>query len=85
MNNILDLRARRKQAPSKRKFDKKEIEERGKHYNKKANNFKEYSDMNMRYLRISGILQRKGRGMIIVPAKHILAENWQSRYQMKNQ
>ena len=30
--------------------------------------------MNMRYLRISGILQRKGRGMIIVPAKHILAE-----------
>ena len=74
VNNILDLRARRKQAPSKRKFDKKEIEERGKHYNKKANNFKEYSDMNMRYLRISGILQRKGRGMIIVPAKHILAE-----------
>ena len=74
VNNILDLRARRKQAPSKRKFDKKEIEERGKHYNKKTDNFKQYSDMNMRYLRISGILQRKGRGMIIVPAKHILAE-----------
>lgn len=74
VNNILDLRVRREQAPSKRKFDKKEIEERGKHYNKKANNFKEYSDMNMRYLRISGILQRKGRGMIIVPAKHVLAE-----------
>ena len=36
VNNILDLRARRKQAPSKRKFDKKEIEERGKHYNKKS-------------------------------------------------
>ena len=36
--------------------------------------FFKYSDMNMRYLRISGILQRKGRGMIIVPAKHILAE-----------
>ena len=35
VNNILDLRARRKQAPSKRKFDKKEIEERGKHYIKK--------------------------------------------------
>ena len=38
--------------------DKKEIEERGKHYNKKANNFKEYSDMNMRYLRISGKIGR---------------------------
>lgn len=74
VDNILDLRARRKQAPSKRNFDKEEIAERGKHYDKKANNFKEYSDMNMRYLRISGVLQRKGRGMVIVPAKHILAE-----------
>ncbi len=74
VDNILDLRARRKQAPSKRNFDKEEIAERGKHYDKKANNFKEYSDMNMRYLRIAGVLQRKGRGMVIVPAKHILAE-----------
>ena len=30
--------------------------------------------MNMRYLRISGIFQRKGRGLIIVPTKHVLAE-----------
>lgn len=30
--------------------------------------------MNMRYLRISGVLQRKGRGLIIVPTKRILAE-----------
>lgn len=30
--------------------------------------------MNMRYLRISGVLQRKGRGLIISPAKHVLAE-----------
>lgn len=30
--------------------------------------------MNMRYLRISGVLQRKGRGLIVVPTKHILAE-----------
>ena len=74
VNNILDLRARRKKASSKRKFDRKEIAERGKYYDRKANNFKDYSDMNMRYLRISGVLQRKGRGMVIVPAKHILAE-----------
>lgn len=74
VNNILDLRSRRKQAPSKRNFDRKEVAERGKNYDKKADNFLDYSDMNMRYLRISGMLQRKGRGMIIVPAKHILAE-----------
>ncbi len=74
VNNILDLRKRRASAPAKRPFDKKEIATRGEHYPKKADNFLDYSDMNMRYLRISGVLQRKGRGLIIVPTKHILAE-----------
>lgn len=74
VDNILDLRERRAVAPAKRPFDKKEIAERGKNYDKKAENFLDYSDMNMRYLRISGVLQRKGRGLIIVPTKHVLAE-----------
>lgn len=74
VDHILDLRKRRAAAPAKRPFDKKEIAERGKNYDKKADNFLDYSDMNMRYLRISGVLQRKGRGLIIVPAKHVLAE-----------
>lgn len=74
VDNILDLRKRRAAAPAKRPFDKREIAERGKNYDKKADNFLDYSDMNMRYLRISGVLQRKGRGLIIVPTKHVLAE-----------
>lgn len=74
VDNILNLRERRAAASAKRSFDKKEIAERGKFYNKKRDNFLDYSDMNMRYLRVSGVLQRKGRGMIIVPSKHILAE-----------
>ncbi len=74
VDHILDLRERRKNAPAKRPFDRKEIETRGEHYDKKSANFLDYSDMNMRYLRISGILQRKGRGLIIVPAKHVIAE-----------
>lgn len=74
VDHILDLRKRRAAAPAKRPFDKKEITERGKSYDKKSDNFLDYSDMNMRYLRISGVLQRKGRGLIIVPTKHILAE-----------
>lgn len=74
VDNILDLRQRRAATPAKRPFDKKEIAKRGKNYDKKADNFLDYSDMNMRYLRISGVLQRKGRGLIIVPAKHVLAE-----------
>lgn len=74
VDNILYLRRRREAAPAKRLFDKKEIEKRGKNYDKKKDNFLDYSDMNMRYLRISGVFQRKGRGLIIVPAKHVLAE-----------
>ncbi len=74
VDHILDLRDRRKRATAKRSFDKAEIKERGKHYDKKSDNFLDYCDMNMRYLRISGVLQRKGRGLIIVPSKHILAE-----------
>ncbi len=74
VDNILDLRQRRSAAPAKRPFDKGEIARRGENYDKKADNFLDYSDMNMRYLRISGVLQRKGRGLIIVPTKHILAE-----------
>ncbi len=74
VDRILDLRERRSEVPAKRAFDKKEIAERGKNYSKKTENFYEYSDMNMRYLRISGILQRKGRGLAIVPTKHVLAE-----------
>lgn len=74
VDHILDLRGRRSVAHAKRTFDRKEIAERGKCYDKKSDNFLDYSDMNMRYLRISGVLQRKGRGLIIVPAKHVLAE-----------
>ncbi|MFT4106302.1 MAG: AlwI family type II restriction endonuclease [Lacrimispora sp.] len=74
VENILDLRKRRRAASAKRTFDKLEIAKRGEHYEKKNDNFLDYSDMNMRYLRISGVFQRKGRGLIIVPAKHVLAE-----------
>ena len=74
VDKILDLRKRRSTASSKNVFDKNEIKLRGKDYKGKPGNFVDYADMNMRYLRISGVLQRKGRGLIIAPAKHLLAE-----------
>ena len=58
VDHILDLRQRRAKAPAKRTFDKNEIKERGKYYDKKSENFTDYCDMNMRYLRISGMFQR---------------------------
>lgn len=74
VDNILKLRQARKVAPSKRNFDKEAINERAKNYDHEKHNFLDYADMNMRYLRIGGVLQRKGRGLTIAPSKHILAE-----------
>ena len=74
VDHIIDLRERRKIAPAKKKFDRQEIEARAEHYDKQKANFLDYADMNMRYLRISGVLQRKGRGLMIVPSKHAIAE-----------
>ena len=71
---ILDLRERRKKSPAKKKFDREERLKRAEHYSHAAANFNDYCDMNLRYLRISGVVQRKGRGIIIVPAKHVIAE-----------
>ena len=75
VDHILDLRERRNKAASKRVFDRNEIIQRGENYSKKNSNFTDYCDMNMRYLRISGVLQRKGRGLIISQSKHIIAES----------
>ncbi|BEU86627.1 hypothetical protein TAMA11512_00910 [Selenomonas sp. TAMA-11512] len=74
VDHILELRARRQHALSKKKFDRMEIAQRAEHYAKKSDNFLDYADMNMRYLRITGILQRRGRGLMILPTKHVLAE-----------
>ncbi|MBC3537660.1 AlwI family type II restriction endonuclease [Megasphaera hominis] len=74
VDHILDLRKKRKASVAKKKFDRSVIRERGAHYSKKSDNFKDYCDMNMRYLRISGIIQRKGRGIVIVPSKRLIAE-----------
>lgn len=74
VDSILDLRMRRATAPSKRVFDRDEINERSKRYPKSNANFFDYADMNMRYLRMTGVLQRKGRGLVIAPTKHVLAE-----------
>ena len=74
VDEIIDLRERREASNSKKVFDREETNKRAKNYNKKKSNFKDYCDLNLRYLRITGIVQRKGKGIVIVPSKHILAQ-----------
>ena len=75
VSDILALRARKEKSTAKKVFDSKEYakakQEQG--YSYSAENYKEYGDMNLRYLRASGMFQRKGRGIAIVPEKHSLA------------
>ena len=73
ISKILEIRDRKSKSSAKKRFDHQMYEEFGKDYPKKSENFKEYGDMNLRYLRASGIVQRKGRGIAIVPEKHTLA------------
>lgn len=68
------LRKKRKSATSKRVFDKEQIKLRSRFYDKAVGNFTDYGDMNMRYLRASGVLQRKGRGIQIIGSKHLIVK-----------
>ncbi|WP_196595787.1 AlwI family type II restriction endonuclease [Pectinatus frisingensis] len=92
VDDILKIRKQKQKSTAKKVFDRKLYEKLGERYPKRAENFKEYGDMNLRYLRASGIIQRKGRGIAIVKEKHkltitltkkLLSEDSQlSRYQI---
>ncbi len=73
-SEILSVRARRGGASSKKKFDKALFEKLGRDYAKKAENFTEYGDMNLRYLRATGVVRAQGKGIAIVDEKHDLVE-----------
>ena len=75
VNDILYLRKKKSESTAKKQFDATFYNEakRTLGYELKSQNFKEYGDLNLRYLRITGLFQRKGRGIIIVPEKLSLA------------
>ncbi len=74
VDKILNVREERRSAPSKKKYDKELFHLLGKDYPQSENNFREYGDMNIRYLKASGILRSSGKGMAIVAEKHAIAE-----------
>lgn len=73
-NNILDIRCARQRAGNKKKFDSELIHNAWKRYFKEEKNFRDYADMNMRYLSATGIVKRSGRGITIVPEYKTLAK-----------
>lgn len=81
VTRILSLRERRNATPlNKKKFERKELatlatqtfRPNGKPY--KDQTFNDYADANIRYLKATGLVQNKGRGISLVPEKHIFIE-----------
>lgn len=68
---VLALRARREQAPNKRSFDQQEREEAGRRQDYAPSTFNDYADTNFRYLKATGLVQSKGRGIALTPEKHL--------------
>jgi len=68
------LRLEREQAENKRKFDQTVRDEAAKKHKYKAQTFYDYADTNFRYLKATGLVRSKGRGLSLMPEKHIFIE-----------
>ncbi len=73
VDGILKLREKRRRAEYKKAFDRDYYRELGADYRGKSQNFREYADTNLRYMRLTGLFHAKGRGIILKPEKHSLA------------
>lgn len=71
---LLELRASRLAAPNKRKFDGQKREAAAEIHKYAASTFNDYADTNLRYLKATGLVQSKGRGVSLVPEKHVFTE-----------
>lgn len=71
---IIALRNERNAAESKRRFDSAKYEEAGIAFGLKASTFRDYADANLRYLKATGLVQNRGRGIALVPEKRLFAE-----------
>ena len=73
VNEILSIREERAKAENKKKYDKEIIHKKWEKYLLLENNFRDYADMNIRYLVSAGIIKRSGRGISLSPEYHSMA------------
>lgn len=73
VDRILALRRRRNASDRKRVFDRREYDLAAEKIGKAAGTFRDYADMNMRYLKATGMVQSKGKGIVLIPEKHTLS------------
>lgn len=71
---VLALRERRLTSPNKRQFDRQERETAAMLHQYVDSTFNDYADTNLRYLKATGLVQSKGRGLALIPEKHVFIE-----------
>jgi len=74
VGNILELRTRREAAVNKKQFDRQAREVVALRYGYAAGTFNDYADTNIRYLKATGLVQSKGRGLSLVLEKRLFIE-----------
>ncbi len=74
INRILELRIQRNTAERKRSFERELYILAANEMGCKPSTFIDYADMNIRYLKATGMVQSKGKGITLVPEKYLLAE-----------
>lgn len=74
VDQILDHRARRDAAASKRQFTSQEIQNAVARYGYASTSYNDYADLNFRYLKATGLFQSKGRNIALLPEKHLFSE-----------
>ncbi|MCL1809654.1 MAG: AlwI family type II restriction endonuclease [Clostridiales bacterium] len=74
VEDIIALRTERDAAESKRRFDSEKYEIISRIAGLQSATFRDYADANIRYLKATGLVQNKGRGIALVPEKHMISE-----------
>ncbi|MCC7357282.1 AlwI family type II restriction endonuclease [Candidatus Uhrbacteria bacterium] len=82
VHRVLDIRSRRLSSDNKRKFDRVEREKASVVHDYKEQTFNDYADTNIRYLKATGLVQGAGRGISIIPEKHLFIEKFVQQSQM---
>lgn len=71
---IIEFRKKRDAAERKKDFYREQTEALSKRFGKKYGTFADYADTNIRYLKATGLVNRKGRGIVLVPDKRVLVD-----------
>jgi len=73
-SRVIDLRNNRNKSSNKIKFDGHELSRVANLHGYEITTPRDYADTSFRYLKATGLVQSKGRGIALVPEKHVFIE-----------